>query len=454
MNTDEINNPSWKQQPAAAELIEELLERFRQSPEIKIFEQRLRDETGTRLVDWIDSVFVSSDHDLLRRLEEVGFQCDGEDPSVWQHAGGDFPQVCCDRRFFQNDTIAEIAAIKVDCVDDFCRIHAVDSSNCRGKQGSQLRTAQIKSDNGPGLAVVERHGWHSFDWPNVSDEHITQASEHRRALRERLRDGEDESPGFRSASDLIDSASLDLGIDWTCDLFFSAEREYWMSRNRAARVQYERQQRLGLGWGNHDHHTYRSSRANFQNLIAFLERLGFHCRERFYAGKEAGWGAQVLEQPRAGIVVFADVDLSPAEISDDFAHQLLSPRRDLGTIGMWCALHGESFLQAGMHHLECQFDFDLARRQLLGAGIETMEPFTDFSFLRQAFTAGETWPVAPERIAEALSCGAINMEQAESFRKVGALGSHLEILERNQGYKGFNQTGVSDIILRTDPRKT
>jgi hypothetical protein len=34
------------------------------------------------------------------------------------------------------------------------------------------------------------------------------------------------------------------------------------------------------------------------------------------------------------------------------------------------------------------------------------------------------------------------------------LGSHLEILERNDGYKGFNQTGVSDIIARTDPRKS
>jgi hypothetical protein len=34
----------------------------------------------------------------------------------------------------------------------------------------------------------------------------------------------------------------------------------------------------------------------------------------------------------------------------------------------------------------------------------------------------------------------------------GALGSHLEILERNDGYKGFNQTGISQIIRRTDPR--
>ena len=36
----------------------------------------------------------------------------------------------------------------------------------------------------------------------------------------------------------------------------------------------------------------------------------------------------------------------------------------------------------------------------------------------------------------------------------GARGSHLEILERNEGYKGFNQSCINDIILRTDPRRT
>jgi hypothetical protein len=29
----------------------------------------------------------------------------------------------------------------------------------------------------------------------------------------------------------------------------------------------------------------------------------------------------------------------------------------------------------------------------------------------------------------------------------------MEILERNDGFKGFNQTGISEIISRTDPRK-
>jgi len=161
----------------------------------------------------------------------------------------------------------------------------------------------------------------------------------------------------------------------------------------------------------------------------------------------------VIEQPNARVVIFADVDLSPEEVAGDFAHEPLRERDQLGTVGLWCELHGEAFLEAGMHHLECQFDFDAAREQLAKHGIETMAPFTDFPHLRQAFTKGETWQIEPTRIERLLSAGRITTEQADRFRREGALGSHMEILERNDGYKGFNQTGISEIITRTDPRR-
>src|SRR5258708_2007547 len=60
---------------------------------------------------------------------------------------------------------------------------------------------------------------------------------------------------------------------------------------------------------------------------------------------------------------------------------------------------------------------------------------------------------AARRIKRLLEQKLITTEQAESFRQVGAIGSHLENLERNDGFKGFNQQGVSDIIGRTDPRR-
>jgi hypothetical protein len=259
---------------------------------------------------------------------------------------------------------------------------------------------------------------------------------------------------FNEAESLIDSAIADLGPDLTCDLFFAAEREYWQRRNRAAQFQKARQDRLGLGWANHDHHTYRSSRKHFSRLIGLWEKLGFQLRERFYAGAEAGWGAQVCEQPNTGIITFNDVDLSPEELLNDFSHNPLPERHDLGTVGLWCALHGESFLQAGMHHLECQFDFDSLKEQMeREANIKVMKPFTDYPYLRQAFTEGERWPVKEERLAALLKNGQITQEQAQKFREQGAIGSHLENLERNEGFKGFNQKGVSEIIAKTDPRK-
>jgi len=86
-------------------------------------------------------------------------------------------------------------------------------------------------------------------------------------------------------------------------------------------------------------------------------------------------------------------------------------------------------------------------------GVRTMKPFSDFEFLRQAFTEGERWPVREERIDGLLRQGLITKELGERFMREGALGSHLENLQRRGGYKGFNQNAVSVIISATDPRK-
>ena len=87
------------------------------------------------------------------------------------------------------------------------------------------------------------------------------------------------------------------------------------------------------------------------------------------------------------------------------------------------------------------------------AGVKVMKPFTDFPHLRQAFTEGERWPVSESRIARMLEARLITPDQANQFRANGAIGSHLENLERNDGFKGFNQQGVNEIITATDPRR-
>ena len=439
----------WTPQAEAAEYVQGLIDGFVSSHlPTAVLRRRLSVETGTRLNDWIDHFVLPPDVASDDQLISHGFRSSTcGDAAVWRHADGLFPAVAR-----QDDGIRRLA-IRVDSVVDFLAAQSLDDRTViEGRAGSPLRKALVAGDGDHELWVVERHG--RAGWEPVGGQTDAAAgSHHSEAFRLRRREFDDPAAGFDHALHLIRAAGNDLGVDWTCDLFFAAERSYWQSRNRAARIQKARQDALGLGWANHDHHTYRSSREYFAQLIAVLETLGCQCRERFYAGAEAGWGAQVLENPAAGIVIFADVDLAPNEVTGDFARQGLTAADRLGTVGLWCRLHGEAFLQAGMHHLECQFDFDAARTQLASAGARAMPPFTDLPYLKQAFTEGEMWPVAASRIERALADGVIDVAQAERFASEGALGSHLEILQRNDGYKGFNQTGISDIIRKTDPRR-
>ena len=450
IETNALTAFQWERQPAAEQLVRDLVNDFlARNRWAAAFAERLYREAGVRFVDMVDHIAIPGCQDLPARLIDAGFRGETiyEGGQSYTHAGGMFPTVIVD----EGERVR--LAIKVESVADFAAANDIPLLSAELPL-SVFRKTFVPSDNEDAeLWAVERHGTRVFWSVNQTrDERILRAK-HAERFRTRRRRFESEADGFSRALELIDASIGELGVDQTCDLFFAAEREYWMKRNTAARVQKARQDRLGIGWANHDHHTYRSSREHFKSLVGVWEKLGLVCRERFYAGKEAGWGAQVMEQPVTGIITFNDVDLSPEELMGDFSHDGLAPREKLGTVGLWCALHGEAFNQAGMHHLEAQFDFDALRDQLAAEGVETMKPFTDFPFLRQAFTKGERWAVDESRIQRALAARYITPDQARQFRDQGALGSHLENLERNEGFKGFNQTGVSEIIAETDPRR-
>lgn len=457
--TNEANSLTafhWTPQPQAEQLIYELVDPLvDRSPWTAVLRQRLQGEAAVRLVDLVDHLLLLDTPEMRQRLREAGFQQRGAagQRALFLQEQGIFPTVLLD------PAVTGIRlAVKVESVADFESVWQTGAEIVGGPL-APLRMARMWSNGDDELWSVERHGDRGFrcDQPAPAAERVAWHADRFRLRPRKAGQWRRELTtveGFDAVRQLFARAAADLGTDYACDLFFAAERDYWQRRNRAGQVQKARQDRLGIGWANHDHHTYRSSREHFARLIGVFEAMGFRCRERFYAGREAGWGAQVLEQPQAGIVIFADVDLSPDELFGDFAHEPLAERHELGTVGLWCALHGESLLAAGMHHLECQFAFDALRHQLASeAGIGVMPPFTDFPYLRQAFTAGERWTVDPARIDALLAAGRISAEQAAAFAREGAIGSHLENLERNAGFKGFNQTGVSQIIAATDPRK-
>ncbi len=456
--------PVWTKEPAAAQVVADLLAAMMtRCPAVAALQQRLLRHTATRLIDWVESCAVLADPVAESQWRAVGFCGESRHGvTVYRHPGGRFPALIANPHLKPSDGI--LVTLRVESVADALAAWAPyrrsgDMDFFEGAPGAVFRQGRLIFENGCELRVAERHGWTEpgLAAPRAPD----RALHHQEAFRRRVRQVADPAEGFAELDRLIASAIADLGRAESCSRFFAAERDYWQQRNRAARIQKGRQDVIGLGWANHDHHTYRSSRRWFSHLISRFEQLGLRCREHFHAGAEAGWGAQVLEDPATGIVVFADVDLTPAEADGDIAHTPLSPgiasvyaEKTLGTVGLWCALHGEAIFEAGMHHLECTFAHDELTRQLGELGVGMMRPFTDFPHLKQAFTTGERWPVSAARLDALVLHGHLTADQAATFRATGALGSHLENLERNDGYKGFNQRGVSHIISHTDPRTT
>ncbi len=437
----------WETQPDAEGWLHHVIEGFLSRNVFAAdLARRMANETATRFFDWIDHIRLPKSEDTSELLLRLGFAPDARVFSpCYLHPGAVFPRVAL------SELPGTAVALKVDAVADFLQAHRL-MTTIEGRLFNPLRRALVAPAPDTELWVVERHGSVSLTVTELDQELRLASQRHLEAFRTRPRAMEDPLDAFVAAEHRIEEAIAEIGRDAACAWFFQAEREYWQRRCKAGAIQKARQDQLGLGWANHDHHTYRSSRACFVPLIHVFELLGFQLRERFTPGREAGWGAQVIEQPNAGITIFADVDMSPEELLGDFAHQPMPHRQELGTVGLWCALHGEAFLEAGMHHLECQFDFALLRDQLAQEGVGMMKPFSEFPYLKQAFSQGDIWPVAELRLRKLVASGQITAQQAAQFRTEGALGAHLENLERNEGFKGFNQTGINEIIAGTDPR--
>lgn len=440
----------WKCHPRAEKLLLDALEEAAlKNHVIEQLQKDLLEKTSTRLFDWLDHLILSIDHTTESELKEVGFtlQETKSDYKVYRHLGAQLPAVVLSQ---SADSVG--LAVSVDSIADFIMAHGGTSAFIEGSPFSGYRRCLVSKEREVPLWVVERRGTLTMEPQEMPDSYLKAYTEALEAWKTRPRSLENEDAAMQQTIELARELADQLGRNLAAWIVLVGERDYWQTRNLAAQMQKSRQDRLGMGWTNHDHHTFRSSRRQFKRLVQLFEILGFKCRERFYAGQEAGWGAQVMENPTCRLVLFLDVDLAPHEIEGDIAHEQLPELLQYGTIGLWCALHGDSILKSGMHHLEAQFMFENLTHDLDRAGIKMMNPFSSFPYLKQAFTAGEIWPVDPYKLQKLLDEKKITSEQAQKFSEHGAIGSHLENLQRREGYKGFNQKNVSLIIKKTDPR--
>ena len=400
---------------------------------------------GVDIAHIVDFIVVPSEHfhhewtaaGFARQegIDELGFACpDAQLPSV----------LVCPK------SATNKLYIRVESIEAFLSANNLQNVEIHGSPDADLRFSD-ELIPGSSCYLAQRNGTRGYSVVSPSDSYAAVVDAVRDAYANRPRTGDDLTDTRGALQAFIKAETL-VGTGRAVDEFFSAERDYWMSRNAAGRWQKSRQDTVGIGWSNHDHHTYRSSREGFQGLIQLFLRMGFVLRERFYAGADAGWGAQILEHPVSRVVIFADVDITADELNTDFGITALPPSESLGTIGLWCGLHGGAIGLAGMHHLEAEFLCTAVRDAFIQDGGRVMNPFTDIEVLWQAFTAPETWSVSSERLDTLVRDGLLDPTNAETFRINGAPGSHLEILQRWDGFKGFNKTGISDIIAKTDPR--
>ena len=440
-----MNTFDWTLFPKAESFLQTKLVKFlSMNNSAATLVNEIEQKTSTRIVDWVDHLTVSSDKVVADDLFKLGFrESKTTDGSISLRVEGSilFPLL------LKNSKVTELA-LNVEDIDNFRKIYA-KGKTIQGKPKASFRKLALIRENNFLLSVVERRGFSGYTVEDSKD--IDSYGEAVKALGSRKRTFSSTDEGILETEKLLATLESKLSKERLADAFFRAERHYWESRNHAATVQKNRQDEVGVGWGNVDHHTFRSSRQNFAGLIKIFELMGLNPRERFHAGAQAGWGAQILEDSYGRNVVFADVDLSGEEKDVDFAHQGLEPRDELGTVGLWVGLHGESILEAGMHHLAARFRFDDIREDLKGVGVGMMKPFSNFTFLKQAFTEPEKWSVENHKLTLMLKKHQLSEEQASAFVRDRAVASHLENIQRGQGFKGFNQNSVSAIIKWTNP---
>ena len=431
----------WTVQPQAETFLQGwLADALARVPEAARYAEALKIGTGVRLRDIIDH--LTGDDALVAAAKTAGWRAEA---GAHENRDGFFPGII-------RSTGETRIGFRVESVDRFLAATGI-SADVAGPAFGPLRMATVFRGDGIAFVAVERNGATGYTIEPVSEASIRATRLHLQVFRTRRRRFDTVEQGLVHTEALVDAAVASIGQHRACDIWLRAERDYWMTRCPAGARQKARQDAHGIGWSNIDHHTYDGSRQHFAGTVHILEKLGYELREMLYAGALAGWGSQILEQPALRSTIFADVDLAPHEIAIDFAHDVLPPLDKHRRAGIISVMHGESILEGGLNHVAGMYDNVAMRAVQAQGGQAMMAPFSDFTFLYQELTEGDWAAVEPSRLDVLEAGGHLTPAEAEDFRLNGAIAAHLENLERNDGFKGFNMPGIDGVLRTIDPRR-
>ena len=157
----------WQPQPEAAALVHDTLAKFvNGSRDLARFVDRLSNETGTRLIDWVDHIALPADGSLQSRLEQAGFVRRKAD-MTWRHPAGLFPDV-----MLHDERLSRLA-IRVESLADFLAAQGLENNvTIEGRPLRPLRKARISAQDGAEFWAVERHGYRGWEAKEESEDQI------------------------------------------------------------------------------------------------------------------------------------------------------------------------------------------------------------------------------------------------------------------------------------------
>lgn len=421
--------------PDTEDFVGDLLrEACESNDDVLMISEKIQEHTPTTLRDWIESFTLSGA--LLYEIEELGYRLRSTvyGQKLYVHPQGIFPVL---RVFPGPVQVVRGITIKVESLSVF-RYLSGFYGEIDGTPGSGYSRILLSDKGGVLLFAAEKNSdaWMPEDLETGEIQELLDA---RNLIVQRRRLFDPDENAWHSTERLIDRVLGLVGKDRCASLFLENERRFWEARNSPAKYMKSQQDKLGLGWGNHDHHTFRCRRRHFHSFIRLLKTMGFEYRNKILvrSSPEPGWGVLIMDHPGTGAVISADVDILPEEFEADFGNDELNDLEGFGPVGLWTALHGESILEAGMHHLGARYNYTALKEQLARVNIDIMEPFTDLPYFKQAYVHGERWFVTRMRLENLRKFPSIGEEDLNNIAANGVLGSFLECTHRAEGYRGF-----------------